>query len=80
MGQEKNWTYRCSKHPTQTFRRFRGNYPVCPICRETMERVFENETNKKSKRKVAKYKLVKDKPYFVSKGKRLIQRLTTNNN
>lgn len=56
MGEERNWTYRCPKHPRQTFRRFKHSYPVCPICREQMSRVVESETNKQSKRRKAKYK------------------------
>lgn len=44
MGEERNWTYRCPKHPRQTFRRFKRNYPRCPICREQMSRL-ESETN-----------------------------------
>lgn len=56
MGEERNWTYRCPKHPRQTFRRLKHNYPVCPICRKKMSRVLESETNKQSKRRKAKYK------------------------
>lgn len=56
MGEERNWTYRCPKHPKQTFRRFKKNYPRCPICREQMVRISEIETNKQSKRRKAKYK------------------------
>lgn len=56
MGEEKNWTYRCQRHPKQTFRRQKQNYPICPICREKMIRVSEAETNKRNKRRRAKYK------------------------